>query len=67
LVFDILSLTQNSCFYPALLKLGVHSDWQQKAAIIDQLFNIHPDKYDQNESASDVLLDFVDKYKGPLI
>ena len=35
--------------------------------IIDQLFNIYPEKYDQNKSASDVLLDFVDKYEGPLI
>ena len=35
--------------------------------IIDQLFNMNPEKYDQNKSASDVLLDFVDKYEGPLI
>ena len=35
--------------------------------IIDQLFNFYPEKYDQNKSASDVLLDFVDKYEGPLI
>jgi len=35
--------------------------------IIDQLFNSYPEKYDQNKSASDVLLDFVDKYEGPLI
>ncbi|MGV7225270.1 MAG: hypothetical protein ACQ9MH_27620 [Nitrospinales bacterium] len=35
--------------------------------IIDQLFNIYPEKYNQNKSASDVLLDFVDKYEGPLI
>ena len=35
--------------------------------IIDQLFNPYPEKYDQNKSASDVLLDFVDKYEGPLI
>ena len=35
--------------------------------IIDQLFNIYPEEYDQNKSASDVLLDFVDKYEGPLI
>lgn len=35
--------------------------------IIDQLFNTYPEKYDQNKSASDVLLDFVDKYEGPLI
>ena len=35
--------------------------------IIDQLFNMYPEKYDQNKSASDVLLDFVDKYEGPLI
>ena len=35
--------------------------------IIDQLFNFYPENYDQNKSASDVLLDFVDKYEGPLI
>ncbi len=35
--------------------------------IIDQLFNLYPEKYDQNKSASDVLLDFVDKYEGPFI
>ena len=35
--------------------------------IIDQLFNMNPEKYDQNKPASDVLLDFVDKYEGPLI
>ena len=35
--------------------------------IIDQLFNFYPEKYDQNKSASYVLLDFVDKYEGPLI
>ena len=35
--------------------------------IIDQLLNMYPEKYDQNKSASDVLLDFVDKYEGPLI
>ena len=35
--------------------------------IIDQLFNMYPEQYDQNKSASDVLLDFVDKYEGPLI
>ena len=35
--------------------------------IIDQLFNFYPEKYDQNKSASDVLLDFVDKFEGPLI
>ena len=35
--------------------------------IIDQLFNIYPEKYDQNKLASDVLLDFVDKYEGSLI
>ncbi len=35
--------------------------------IIDQLFNMYPEKYDQNKSASDVLLDFIDKYEGPLI
>lgn len=35
--------------------------------IIDQLFNIYPEKYDQNRSTSDVLLDFVDNYEGPLI
>ena len=35
--------------------------------IIDQLFNRYPEKYDQKKSAFDVLLDFVDKYEGPLI
>jgi hypothetical protein len=35
--------------------------------IIDQLFNIYPEQYDQNKSAAGVLLDFVDKYEGPLI
>ncbi len=35
--------------------------------IIAQLFNIYPEKYHRNKSASDVLLDFVDKYEGPLI
>ena len=35
--------------------------------IIDKLFNCYPEEYDQNKSASDVLLDFVDKYEGPLI
>lgn len=35
--------------------------------IIDKLFNHYPEEYDKNKSASDVLLDFVDKYEGPLI
>ena len=35
--------------------------------IIEKLFNRYPEEYDKNKSASDVLLDFVDKYEGPLI
>jgi hypothetical protein len=35
--------------------------------IIDRLFNRYPEDYDPNKSGSDVLLDFVDEYEGPLI
>ena len=53
------SKTTKRRYYNGLSAIGNH--------IISQLFNLYPEEYEQNKSASDVLLDFVDKYEGPLI